>query len=376
MKNKKGSKAQQQVKIIQQQQQQAGKTREQLAKEKKREDEKKAAAAAEKMRKEEMALLTPIQQPKVPFGVDAKTMTCEFWRAGRCDKSAQRCKYAHSEEANRKTQKKDLYVDMREEDAEREKAEKEKDTMDRWDEEKLNKVISSKHGNPKTTTEKVCKFFLQAVEDGKYGWFWECPNGGEKCMYRHRLPPGFVLKRDRKLQEELEKANEISLEDFLEVERHKLGKDLTPVTKESFEAWKKSRVDKREAEEELVRSKKEKQAQMNKLAGLSGREMFELNPEAFEDDEDGDEGDDYDIRQYFNKDGDGWEQDRQSEQGDQGGISEDEDYEEHEEQQQPQDQPTPDAASSSRRGSAAPSEKLAKLDINEDAKDKAEETKS
>lgn len=47
------------------------------------------------------------------------------------------------------------------------------DTMDKWDQAKLDSVILSKHGNPKSTTDKVCKFFLDAVEDGKYGWFWE-----------------------------------------------------------------------------------------------------------------------------------------------------------------------------------------------------------
>ena len=52
----------------------------------------------------------------------------------------------------------------------------------------------------------------------RFGWFWECPNGGEKCQYRHALPPGFVLKSQRKAIEEAEKANTISLEEFLEVE--------------------------------------------------------------------------------------------------------------------------------------------------------------
>ena len=52
----------------------------------------------------------------------------------------------------------------------------------------------------------------------RFGWFWECPNGGEKCQYRHALPPGFVLKSQRKAIEEAEKANIISLEEFLEVE--------------------------------------------------------------------------------------------------------------------------------------------------------------
>lgn len=50
--------------------------------------------------------------------------------------------------------------------------------MDKWDQEKLEQVVTSKHGNPKTTTDIVCKYFLEAIENQKYGWFWECPNGG------------------------------------------------------------------------------------------------------------------------------------------------------------------------------------------------------
>ncbi len=42
---------------------------------------------------------------------------------------------------------------------------------------------------------QICKYFLDAVENSKYGWFWQCPNGGKNCMYRHALPPGFVLKK-------------------------------------------------------------------------------------------------------------------------------------------------------------------------------------
>jgi hypothetical protein len=54
----------------------------------------------------------------------------------------------------------------------------------------------------------------------RFGWFWQCPNG-ELCQYRHALPPGFVLKSQKKAMEEAEKANTISLEEFLEVEvRH------------------------------------------------------------------------------------------------------------------------------------------------------------
>lgn len=135
--------------------------------------------------------------------------------------------------------------------------------------EKLRQVVMSKHGNPKTTTDKVCKFFISAVEEGKYGWFWTCPNGGDKCMYKHSLPPGFVLKT--KEQRAAEKAlmdksplKTLTLEDFLESERHKLTGTLTPVTPESFAKWKKERLDKKAAEDEARQAKE-----------ATGRAMFE-----------------------------------------------------------------------------------------------------
>lgn len=110
-------------------------------------------------------------------------------------------------------------------------------------------------------------------------------------MYKHRLPPGFVLKAQRKEQEAAEKANEITLEEFLEHQRKRLpSTQLTPVTAETFAIWKKQRQDKKQAEEELARNKKATQAQANKMAGLSGKEMFTLNPELFGDDEE-DDGD-------------------------------------------------------------------------------------
>lgn len=44
---------------------------------------------------------------------DPQTITCAFWKAGRCDKGS-KCKFAHSQDASRKVQKKDLYTDTRE----------------------------------------------------------------------------------------------------------------------------------------------------------------------------------------------------------------------------------------------------------------------
>lgn len=60
---------------------------------------------------------------------------------------------------------------------------------------------------------QICRYFLDALENNKYGWFWECPNGAMKCHYRHALPPGFVLKKDKKKEE---KSETISIEDLVE----------------------------------------------------------------------------------------------------------------------------------------------------------------
>lgn len=53
----------------------------------------------------------------------------------------------------------------------------------------------------------TCKHFLDAIEDEKYGWRWECPFAGVKCQYMHRLPEGFVIlsKKERAAQ----KADEL-----------------------------------------------------------------------------------------------------------------------------------------------------------------------
>jgi hypothetical protein len=94
----------------------------------------------------------------------------------------------------------------------------------------------------------------------------------------------FVIKT--KEQRAAEKAlmansplNTLTIEDFLESERHKLTGTLTPVTAESFAKWKKERLDKKQAEEE---AKKMKEA--------TGRALFEKgdwqDSDADSDDED------------------------------------------------------------------------------------------
>jgi hypothetical protein len=72
--------------------------------------------------------------------------------------------------------------------------------MEDWDQDKLESVVNQKHGAeavPNRTTI-ICKYFLDAVENRQYGWFWQCPNGKD-CKYRHALPPGYVLKSQMKV---------------------------------------------------------------------------------------------------------------------------------------------------------------------------------
>ncbi|KAF7714683.1 Zinc finger C3H1-type domain-containing protein [Penicillium ucsense] len=282
MKNKKGGAAQKQ---IQQLQAMAKSNKDPDAKRKeaeklKREAEKKAA---EQAKKEAAELFKPVQVQKVPFGVDPKTVLCVFHKKGGCDKG-KKCKFSHDMNIERKAAKKDLYTDSR--DAEEGEDKKKADTMDNWDEEKLRSVVLSKHGNPRTTTDKVCKYFIEAVENQKYGWFWVCPNGGDKCMYKHSLPPGFVLKT--KEQRAAEKAlmdksplNTLTLEDWLESERHKLTGTLTPVTPESFAKWKTERLSKKAAEEQAQKAKE-----------ATGRAMFESGDWKDEESSDEEEDDD------------------------------------------------------------------------------------
>ena len=93
----------------------------------------------------------------------------------------------------------------------------------------------------------------------------------------------FILKT--KEQRAAEKAlmdkspiKTLTLEDFLESERHKLTGTLTPVTPETFAKWKKERLDKKAAEEEARKAKEE-----------TGRAMFEKGGWEESGDEESDE---------------------------------------------------------------------------------------
>ncbi|KAF8042443.1 hypothetical protein BT93_A0924 [Corymbia citriodora subsp. variegata] len=207
-----------------------------------------------------------VSQPKVPVGVDPKSILCEFYKAGQCAKGF-KCKFSHDLNVQRKGEKIDLYSDKRDDD-----------TMEEWDQETLEKVVESKNKEYKQNkpTDIVCKYFLEAVEKKQYGWFWVCPNGGKDCHYRHALPPGYVLKSQMKalLEEESEK---MPLEEEIENQRAKLT-TLTPLTPELFAIWKKKKIAERDARLAALMEERAKNDRM------SGRELFLSDSSLFVDD--------------------------------------------------------------------------------------------
>ncbi|KAL5971484.1 Zinc finger CCCH domain-containing protein 15 [Taenia solium] len=277
LKNKKGAKQQKYVQQVQKQVTYGNKSFRDvwqcfqnftwLTKIEKIQQEKEARKAEKKGAPDELTLLfRPVAElQKISKGADPKSILCIFFKQGTCTKG-DKCKFSHDLTIERKAEKKNIYEDERNE-------------MDDWDQEQLEDVITKKHGAqnkglPPTTI--ICKYFLDAVEAGKYGWFWNCPNG-EGCHYRHCLPPGFVLRKDRKKMEEQKET--ISLDELIETERRALGMNQTKVTLQTFLAWKKRKREEKIAAGKQAKEKKQADFAQGRMFGISGREMFEFNPE-------------------------------------------------------------------------------------------------
>ena len=178
-------------------------------------------------------------------------------------------------EKEKEPDKRDIYVDTRDQ--------KQADDMANWDDAKLKEVVGKKAGGQgqRVATDIICKHFLDAVEKRTYGWFWECPNGGDKCQYRHALPEGYVLSRD-KVDEVVDTGP--TLEEEIEARRKALTK-RTPVTFDRLQEWlrlKKEAAAAKEAEEmDGLRKAYEK---TGKLKGVTGRQLFVLDASLFVDD--------------------------------------------------------------------------------------------
>lgn len=127
----------------------------------------------------------------------------------------------------------------------------------------------------------------------------------------------------------LDKKKDMSLEDIIEKERTKLTGELTPLTKDLFEAWKEKWLNRMKADKDeelkqaLATKKKDKKFLDPNFKFLSGRSMFVFNPQD-ELDEEGDS--DADLQELIrnrktvnvddDEDEDGAEAERDGEKGD------------------------------------------------------------
>jgi len=245
----------------------------------KKEEERKRKAEIDSLFKEVI---------KIPKGVDPKSMLCPYFKAGKCAKG-DKCKFSHDLAIERKSAKRGIYE---------EEEDKENDTMDGWNEEKLAEVVQQKHGKEKkkNKTAIVCKHFVKALNKEKYGWFWSCPSG-EACIYKHVLPPGFKLNKDKKNADDNEVK--ISIEELVETERKALGFNTTPVTLQTFTAWKMKKRSEKEKAAKQAKNKKKNDFKQGKLAGITGIIMFELSDNSskdqYQDDAEVEAGEDVDY---------------------------------------------------------------------------------
>jgi hypothetical protein len=97
-------------------------------------------------------------------------------------------------------------------------------------------------------------------------------------LRRQRKPTPSVWKTSLKFRRVQRRSSAISQGSHVaKSQRHKLGSNLTPVTPETFAIWKKTRMDKKEAETDALRKAKETQHAAGKNSGMSGRDLVRCN---------------------------------------------------------------------------------------------------
>eukprot|EP00768_Dysnectes_brevis_P008914 gnl/Dysnectes_brevis/845_a932_4301.p1 GENE.gnl/Dysnectes_brevis/845_a932_4301~~gnl/Dysnectes_brevis/845_a932_4301.p1 ORF type:complete len:378 (-),score=131.95 gnl/Dysnectes_brevis/845_a932_4301:111-1244(-) len=269
----------------------------------------KAQRIQENARKEKekanqlMAMMrASLKQPKVPPGMNAKDFMCVWNQHGCCHKG-DKCRFSHDVKkkvvvvAKKKVKKPkveelgtlDLFTDMREQRWEH-IAKKKATASGRPIEEVREEVFAAQRAKVATQnfTDKICIHFMQACEERSIGWRWKCPNEEKTgyCQYRHFLPLGWVSRSE--LDARKRAALEKELDDpFVEedIERRRQAIEHgTPVTPETFKAWKSARLIRRAkeaAEKKAAAEKLAKRSGDRKYAGLSGRALFAIEPQLF-----------------------------------------------------------------------------------------------
>jgi predicted RNA binding protein YcfA (HicA-like mRNA interferase family) len=175
-------------------------------------------------------------------------------------------------EEQKKSAKANPFIDLRRDvgDDDANTNENGEGVMNGWDEAKLLEVVNKKMEKDlsKPTSEKLCQYFIKAIEDEKYGWFWECPNGSE-CTYRHALPPDYVFKSKEK-----KKVEERTLEEIIEERRSILNVEQgTPVNENTFKVWKEKKLKERADREMEALNKRKKDIKAGTVK-LTGREIL------------------------------------------------------------------------------------------------------
>ncbi len=134
---------------------------------------------------------------------DPANTVCPYFKQGLCNKG-KKCAYSHDLTLGR-TEEIDLYVDQRTQLIMNAIGGKQ---LDELNEDELHGIIGDKEREMLSGTRSkiICKFFMEAVEKDKYGWNWNCPNGGDRCKYKHCLPPGYILAKDEKGNQKVEQT--------------------------------------------------------------------------------------------------------------------------------------------------------------------------
>lgn len=266
-------------------------------------DDVKKRKEEKRKHKEEMDELfkVAIIQPKIPFGVDPKTIACAFFKAGQCKKKGDACKFSHDQEicfGKKKAvgNKIDLTVDVKGKGPGDKKKEED---IAITDPEELAKAIEKKARQQACETHIICKHFLLAIEKKQYGWFWECPDsaGDNNCKYRHALPEGYVFKSDKKKGDANEEEDQATLEQRLEDMRRGLGPGSMMVTAETFAEWKAKKDEEKAAKLGKTEAAAQKAYKRGGKTTLTGRQLFEFDASIFVDDMDAGGADEY-VREF------------------------------------------------------------------------------
>ncbi|NIG58748.1 zinc finger CCCH domain-containing protein 15-like [Pontoporia blainvillei] len=195
LKNKKGAKQQKFIKAVTHQVKFGQQNPLQIAQS---EAEKKLKKDDKKKELQELnELFKPVgAAQKISKGAGPKSMVCAFFKQGQCTKG-DKCKFSHDLTLETKCERRSVYIDARDEELD-------KDTMDNWDEKKLEEVVNKQHSEvekKKTKTQIVCKHFLEAIENNKYGWF------GVQMLTKVTLE-SFLAWKKRKRQEKIDKLEQ------------------------------------------------------------------------------------------------------------------------------------------------------------------------